>query len=514
MAVGNRPVTLFRLLPAVALSAVINLSLIGMLALAASPGKADDKLEQVDDTATKPPEFNQDKDTEPPAIKASEDVDEDGKDADDINFNIKRLDDKSVPGDLQPDDPVGIVGAQGDKETNIAAPSGLGKGQGGPLVGPEDGSAPNIGAPGGYGGGSSRPLEGTFYGRSGATREIALKEGGGSPASEAAVIRGLNWLKRHQNGDGSWSLDDFRCNCGGKGNHNNDIAGTAFGLLPFLGAGHTHKINKDNPYSRNVLRGLSYLMRRQNKRTGDFGGGMYAHGLAAIAICEAYGLTQDPLLKRSAQQAVNFIVYAQHSEGGWRYEPRTPGDTSVVGWQVMALKSAQMANLNVPPRTMKKAEQFLDSVMDGTYGYGYTTPGSAPTTSAVGLLCRMYLQGWGPATPKLAKGVDNWIKTNMPGSLANMYYYYYATQVMHHFGGKAWTTWNEKMRDRLIATQDKGQTRGHEHRKGSWSPEGDAYGSVGGRLMVTSLSLLTLEVYYRHLPLYRRDMVDKKNLGK
>jgi hypothetical protein len=95
-----------------------------------------------------------------------------------------------------------------------------------------------------------------------------------------------------------------------------------------------------------------------------------------------------------------------------------------------------------------------------------------------------------------------------------MYYYYYATQVMHHFGGEAWEKWNPKMRDTLIARQDKGTDRAHPHQKGSWPAAGDAYGDYGGRLMVTSLSLLTLEVYYRHLPLYRRDAVTKDDAVK
>jgi hypothetical protein len=92
-----------------------------------------------------------------------------------------------------------------------------------------------------------------------------------------------------------------------------------------------------------------------------------------------------------------------------------------------------------------------------------------------------------------------------------MYYYYYATQVMHHMGGEQWNAWNPKMRDMLIATQDRGQDTKHPHQMGSWSPAGDAQGPQGGRLMQTSLSLLTLEVYYRHLPLYRRDTVTKKD---
>ncbi len=91
-----------------------------------------------------------------------------------------------------------------------------------------------------------------------------------------------------------------------------------------------------------------------------------------------------------------------------------------------------------------------------------------------------------------------------------MYYYYYATQVMHHMGGDAWSDWNPRMRDTLIASQDKGMEAKRPHQNGSWSPAGDAHGGAGGRIMQTSLSMLTLEVYYRHLPLYRRDLATGK----
>ena len=72
-------------------------------------------------------------------------------------------------------------------------------------------------------------------------------------------------------------------------------------------------------------------------------------------------------------------------------------------------------------------------------------------------------------------------------------------------GGPAWDTWNVRMRDMLMAKQDKGKTQGRPHQVGSWSPAGDAHAGAVGRLMITSLSVLTLEVYYRHLPLYRRE---------
>ena len=80
----------------------------------------------------------------------------------------------------------------------------------------------------------------------------------------------------------------------------------------------------------------------------------------------------------------------------------------------------------------------------------------------------------------------------------NQYYNYYATQVMHHYGGQAWIDWNRNMREQLVSTQAK-----DGHASGSWAPR-DPHGGTGGRHYATCLSILTLEVYYRHLPLYRR----------
>jgi hypothetical protein len=122
----------------------------------------------------------------------------------------------------------------------------------------------------------------------------------------------------------------------------------------------------------------------------------------------------------------------------------------------------------------------------------------------------MYL-GWNYKNPMLLAGV-NTLKAYPPGSQNSMYYYYYATQVMHHMGGEHWDTWNPKMRDSLIEKQDKGMDAKHAHQRGSWSPAGDVHGPQGGRVMQTSLSLLTLEVYYRHLPLYRRDLGAMKEM--
>ncbi len=196
-------------------------------------------------------------------------------------------------------------------------------------------------------------------------------------------------------------------------------------LLPFLGAGQTHRQGK---YRQQVQAGLYYLVNRM--RVGpeggslfEPGGSMYSHGLASIVLCEAYAMTRDKGLYGPAQQALNFICYAQDPVGGgWRYQPRQAGDTSVVGWQLMALKSGHMAYLRVPPITIQRASRFLDSVQanDGA-NYGYTDPGTGPGTTAIGLLCRMYL-GWPKDHPALERG-SRWLAERGP-SKTDMYYNY------------------------------------------------------------------------------------------
>lgn len=432
-----------------------------------------------------------------------------------LAYNVDRIENVSVPGPEDLTQPLGIKGGDPDSAPmNIPPPPGFGRGQGGATDLTAIGNASAMGLAGGYGG----PFQpGGFAGRSGGTRVKMAMEGGGNSASEAAVARGLTWIVTHQAPDGHWAMDAFNqhgnCRCTGFGQRN-DIAGTAFGLLPLLGAGE-HHLNPKARYGKHCEKGLKYLISKQGK-DGNFGGGMYAHGLASIAMCEAYAMTSDARLKYPAQNALNYIRSAQHDAGGWRYQPRTPGDTSVVGWQVMALKSGQMGGLEVDDArnpTFNKAMKFLDSVMQSNgSGYGYTGPGASPTMTSVGLLCRQYL-GWGPRNSTLQNGVETLKKTQPPTKPdtwgTGMYYYYYATQVMHHIGGDDWKAWNEKMREFLVAKQDKGDK--NPHSRGSWNPQGDSHGNAGGRLMLTSLSLLTLEVYYRHLPLYRRDLGGKKD---
>ena len=360
-------------------------------------------------------------------------------------------------------------------------------------------------------GSSDGPSGGGWEGRTAGNR--AARTGGGrgsgSKQSEQAVERGLRWLVAHQRDDGSWCFDLQRppCNglCRNSGSEASTTASTGLALLPFLGAGYTQTHGE---HQEVVKRGLYYLSTRAVVTPHGIdlrdGGTMYAQGIATLAFCEAYGMTHDASLREIAQGAIRFIVYAQDIQGGgWRYTPGTPGDMTVTGWQLMALKSGQMAKLEVPSPTISLVQKFMDSVQfDQGSRYGYLMAKQrAPTqetTTAVGLLCRMYT-GWNRSHPGLYRGVEHLHKWG--ASKTDMYYDYYATQVLHHWQGPEWQAWNKPMRDYLVKTQSQ-----ESHEAGSWYFP-DPYGDHGGRLYNTAMAIMILEVYYRHMPLYGEEAV-------
>ncbi len=364
-------------------------------------------------------------------------------------------------------------------------------------------------------------------GRSAAQREKLAAQNGASPASENAVKLALKWIADHQLPDGSWSFDHRV----GPGTHRSSPnpgdftdsprAATAMAVLTFLGAGQTHV---EGEYIETVDKGLAFLISSARKTRYGWSweedkGGMYNHGLASIALCEAYAMTGDVRLLEPARQSLRYIEYAQDPYGGgWRYVAKQQGDTSVVGWMVMALKSGKMCGIEIESGVIRKSRRFLNFVSSesGSF-YGYTHPDEEMRRkgmTAVGLLCQMYL-GWSRENPALRTGVG-WLGDRGPevgdwkpgmavteerkdNFRAGMYYNYYATQVMSQFGGEKWTKWNDEMRDFLVATQcSQGAS------KGSWFfQDPDEGGYVhGGRLYATTLAAMTLEVYYRFLPLY------------
>jgi hypothetical protein len=342
-------------------------------------------------------------------------------------------------------------------------------------------------------------------GRQRGRRHDLLGAYGGNKLTEDAVIAALEWLARNQRPDGSWSLlGPYN----GGGGEENVVAATAMALIAFQGHGDTH--NEPGRFQKNVANGWKALIKFLDKQGSFHSSGvpqhhqLYTQGQATIALCEIYGMTEDPQFKEPAQRAINYIVKIQDKAGGWRYFPGDDSDTSVTGWIVMALQSARMAKLEVPAETLARVDKYLDSVAEHRGSrYRYSTlesKRSDPVMTAEALLCRQYL-GWKRNDPRLVEGVRYLLQHPMEWGKKgrNVYYWYYAAQVMHHMEGDAWRKWNAVMRQMLPERQVK---EGKE--RGSWDPDGDAWGPTAGRLYVTCLSTYMLEVYYRHLPIYTK----------
>lgn len=340
---------------------------------------------------------------------------------------------------------------------------------------------------------------------------------GGSEKSESAVSLGLGWLARQQQSDGHWELHQGYPEAG---QLRTNTGATALALLAFQGAGHSHR---EGPHKQKLEKAIVWLLGAQKKEgslKGDFydydregdAASFYAHGQATIALCEAYAVTRDERLQRPIQAALAYIYSAQHPEtGGWKYRRHSEGDLSVFGWQIMALETARMAGIDVPQAVLEKAAGFLDLVQEqngSRYRYEVqATKSATPAMTAEGLMCRQYL-GWPRDHPAMQAGVKYLLEPeNLPSwssGRRNIYHWYYAAQVLHNLQGPEWEQWNTTMREELV----KNQAKGGGKTGGSWNPFQpagaiDENADKGGRLYVTCLALLTLEVYYRHLPLYR-----------
>lgn len=344
-------------------------------------------------------------------------------------------------------------------------------------------------------------------------RDQIAAQGGGSQQTERAVRAALGWLANSQSDSGGWDASRF-----GAGHerivlgHNRNGAGanadtgiTGLALLAFLGSGHTHR---SGAYTHEVAAGLEYLRGRQRSNGSLYGDAqlfarMYCHSMATFAVCEAYALTQDSRLQPMARAAVRYSLSMQHpTDGGWRYRRGDTGDTSQLGWQLMTLKSAELAGIHVPSSTWTRVERFLRRVKRGNAGglacYRPETPASR-TMTAEALFCRQLLQSNGANELSSAAALEavESITEKLPStSRRNLYYWYYATLALH--GGKdqsptateAWDDWNQALTTVLVTTQQD---------NGSWNAD-TTWGGYGGRVYTTALSAMCLEVYYRYSP--------------
>ncbi len=340
--------------------------------------------------------------------------------------------------------------------------------------------------------------------------------------ADAMIDRGLAFLVRSQQADGRWSLTSYagarpddapRLTC--------DTAATGLALLSFLGAGHDHF---SGPHRDTVRRGIQWLLAVQQPN-GDLYlqadplsnscGWMYSHAIATMALCEAVGMTGDPLVRPAAAKACQFITASQHPvSGGWRYLPGTDSDLSVSGWMLVALRAGALAGVPVAAETFSGVRELVEqsaSPVDPTrYTYNprdnqqRQSPLSVSCMTAVGALMRLHT-GVRAGDRLVARPAELLAATSPSYGSAEQrardaYLWYYASQVLVHTGGDPWNRWYRDLVDLLAEQQARTGPAA-----GSWDPLGsrpDRWGHYGGRIYVTTLHLLTLEVPARHLPTY------------
>jgi Squalene-hopene cyclase C-terminal domain len=343
-------------------------------------------------------------------------------------------------------------------------------------------------------------VKGIYVNRDARNRQQSALRMGGSPESEAAVKDGLAWLARHQADDGYWSAEE-KCEkdqpCQTLNVERAMVAQTGLALLAFQ-AGGNYYFN-DEKYSPQVTRGLDWLVKQQKSDGSLFGqhSTWYEHGMSTFALAEAcaialaYDEDAEPRYLDAATRAIGFMERHQYAGGGWRYDLDGDGvgDTSVSGWQVLALKSAMEAKIEVSPKTIERVQHFYESCGDtatGLTGYQHRNENPTDATTAVGLIVQEFILHQ-PKSPLAQRAVEH-LKTRAAavGQNGDCYTLYNGTLAMFLARGDAWQQWNQGVRDALVQRQEKTGCA-----RGSWT---DRY----GRTLGTSWAVLTLEVYYRY----------------
>ncbi len=373
-----------------------------------------------------------------------------------------------------------------------------------------------------------KPLQGMLYYRKHIADAVAL--GGATPESERMVSAGLDWLKRHQEDDGSWSCSNFRrrCKevndnpyrCENKGNALYDVGVSALAVLAFLGAGRT---DADGPDTDTVQRGLSWLKSQQDAR-GLIGSTedqryMYGHVIATNVMVEAAALNPAGGWRACADKALDYLLKMQAKKQGWRYgEKSQDSDVTVTAWAVMALKTADVAHIRSATSVIGDASNFVKSVTDEkTFHVGYLSKMDGPfrldeqgerfpkseseSTTACGMVIKI-LGGEEPRISSLIRAQSKRCLDKPPAwkrdeGVIDIYYWHFATLAMFQLAGEEWMTWRNAIFDAAQRAQvSEGCARG------SFDPL-DPWTRFGGRIYSTAMMTLTLESGYRYGRLFK-----------
>ena len=338
---------------------------------------------------------------------------------------------------------------------------------------------------------ASPPAKEIFKSRSSSkARKNALRKFGGSPAVEEAVLKGLRWLKEHQNEDGSWSRAEAP-------------AMTGLALLAYLAHGETPASEE---FGKTVQSAMDFLIAHVERANGPDAD--YRNGIIACALAEGYGFCELPALREPARKCIGWIVAGQQENGGfdYNYKKEQRWDLSIACWQYQALHAAMIADLKVRG-TQNALERGVRFIREVTYSaknhrFGYSSPGKGTDgLQGAALYCLLLLGRRNAPEVKMTADYlrehcqvvwDSFQKQNKGGTDNPFYAWYYQTQAMFRLGGSYWREWNRRFAKEIIRNQQQ---------EGYWicpnaSPRTVAY----ERFYSTTMALLTLEVYYRYLP--------------
>lgn len=356
----------------------------------------------------------------------------------------------------------------------------------------------------------------------------------GSPYNRA-IDDALRWLRDHQSPDGNWSANAFDDECGkigdgyctGRGSVMHDVGVTSLSLLAFLGADNTDSRGK---YKATVKAGLRFLIDNQD-RNGNYGNEevnahTYDHFLATLAVMEAYALTQKFTYKKSLRKALDYMYQMRNPSRAWRYADQSsddmvahPDDVSVTGWAVMVLSLAKEYDIDIDEVAFEDSILFIEEMTDRKGRTGYYEPGAnssriegtadtwpdseTEAMTAVGILCRIFAdpemtrKGNEAAIEKGVKLIlDKPIVFDPDGNVGKIdyYYWYYATYALYQWGGSSWKAWEKDVGQ--VADHQRSKDDGDMH--GSWDPQLDPWGVIGGRVYSTAILTLLMEVYFRY----------------
>ena len=316
-----------------------------------------------------------------------------------------------------------------------------------------------------------------------------------APTLDSAAQRGLDYLAKHQNAEGSFDAGEHR------------VAVTGLSVLAFLACGHTPEVGR---YGLVVRGGVDFLL-SQAQPDGYFGKshgkGMYDQGIVTLALAEALGAEVDGgrrvKIHAELTKAVKVILDAQAvakpeaQAGGWRYEPKSAdSDLSLTGWNALALRAAQDVGVDVPKEAVQKAVGFvLRCYNEKEGGFSYQPAGGAqigPTAIAV---LSLYLLDGGDR-PERAKGAAFLVSHPVNDDTPFPYYaMYYVTQAANQVGGGAWDAASKAAFERLLAKQNRDGPNA-----GAWPRSNQEPAEVYS----TAMAVLTLAVPQRLLPAYQR----------